>query len=118
MDRAICIPAKIYGTEAGSTILVKIWLSRAPSILAQPTSVVSTLRAPSKALITTLQKAAMKMMNHLGISPRPNHRMARDVHAMGGMGRMMLNSGMKIAFTLGYQPISRPRVMPTTQAAL
>lgn len=60
----------------------------------------------------------MKMMNHFGISPRPNHRMASDVHAMGGMGRMILNSGMKMAFTFGYQPMRRPSVMPTTQAAL
>ena len=57
-------------------------------------------------------------MNTLDISPMPNHRMAMDTQAMGGMGLNRSNRGFTIALTYLFRAMNRPRGTATTLAAM
>ena len=61
-------------------------------------------------------KAESQMMNTFAPYPMPNHKMAREIQAMGGMGRRASNRGRAIKRTVLYQPMSRPRGTPTSAA--
>ena len=99
LDRATCAPEKMEGTAAGTTISKNSCDLEAPSILAAPTSCLSTWLAPAKALSVNGTKAAMKIRKYLYFSPMPNHRMASGIHASGAMGRRRLKIGIMTART-------------------
>ena len=48
--------------------------------------------------------------------PMPSQMMVTGIHDTGGMGRMSSNRGLKNIRKPSYQPMSRPRRLPTTTA--
>ena len=56
------------------------------------------------------------MRKYFDLSSMPNQSIASGIHATGGMGRTMLNIGLKMASTGQYMAMSRPRATPTAEA--
>ena len=51
----------------------------------------------------------------LGNSPEPNQMVISGIHANGGIALNALNSGVKNAFALSFQPIKIPKAIPKVQ---
>ena len=62
------------------------------------------------------QKHPKKIMKNFPVSPSPNHKMDRGIHARGGIGRINSKIGLKIASKVLEYPIPTPRAMPAIVA--
>ena len=60
----------------------------------------------------------MMMMKTLENSPMPNHKMAMDTQAMGGMGLNRSKSGLTMPWTVLFKAMNRPRGTATTLARI
>ena len=68
--------------------------------------------APVIAFNVVLANAAKKIRNIFASSPRPNHIIEIGIQAIGGIGRINLKIGLKIALARRYLPISKPSITP------
>ena len=99
-------------------MVVKILRSLAPSILAALTISGSTLLAPAIEFNVVLENDARKIRKIFASSPSPNQIIEIGIHAIGGIGRIILNNGLKIASAIRYHPIKSPSATPTNEPTI
>src|SRR5919199_1315112 len=112
---AVCRLARIQDVALGSTIDVRIWRRSAPRMRALSTSVLSTSRAPWKALKNTAKNTRTTAVAILDDMPKPNQMTNSDASTMRGIALAPLMKGAQTSARNRLRPSSTPKTTPSAE---